>query len=141
MLGVQDPLRGPHQPLGHQAILEADHHLLDAIHVVPEVDDTIDLSELLEELFDDDELLPGEGKVPRLDQDLVGHRIRAKVPEVEALEGVDLAIRDGENLVEDIIGIFGSLEVDKPEVASSMIEDVGDNSKVREGVDDHLLLD
>ena len=122
MLGVQEP-RCP------QTVLDADHHLLDAIH--------IDLYKLL----DDDEPLPGERKVPRLDQDLVGHRIRAKVPEVEALEGVDLAIRDGENLVEDIIGIFGSLEVDKPEVASSIIEDVGDNSKVREGVDDHLLLD
>ena len=114
MLGVQEP-RCP------QTVLDADHHLLDAIHVVPEVDDTIDLSELLEKLFDDDELLPGEGKVPRLDQDLVGHRVRAKVPEVEALEGVDFAIRDGDNLVVDIIGIFGSLEVDKPEVASSII--------------------
>ena len=51
------------------------------------------------------------------------------------------AIRDGENLVEDILGIFGRPEVDKPKAASILIEDKGDNSKVREGVSDHLLLE
>ena len=54
MLGVQEPRC-------HQTVLDADHHLLDAIH--------IDLYKLL----DDDEPLPGERKVPRLDQDLVEH--------------------------------------------------------------------
>ena len=65
MLSVQDLLRGPQQPHGQQAVLEADHHILNVIHVVPKVDDIIDLSELLEELLDDDEHLPGERKVPR----------------------------------------------------------------------------
>ena len=115
----------------YQAVIEADHHLLDAIHVVFKVDDTVDLSELLKELLDDDEPLPGEWKVPRLDQDLVGHRLRANVTEVEALEGVDLAIRHGENLVDDILGIFGRPEVDKPKATSILIEDKGYNSKVR----------
>ena len=61
MLSVQDLLLGPQQPHGQQAVLEADHHILNVIHVVPKVDDIIDLSELL----DDDEHLPGERKVPR----------------------------------------------------------------------------
>ena len=47
----------------------------------------------------------------------------------------------GNNLVVDILGMFGRLEVDKPKDASSLIEDKCDNSKVREGVADHLLLD
>ena len=59
MLTIQDLLLGPHQPHGHQTVLEADHRLLDAVHVVPKVDDTIDMSELLEELLDVDEPLPG----------------------------------------------------------------------------------
>ena len=70
-----------------------------------------------------------------------GHRLRAKVTEVEALEVVDLAFRAGENLAEDILGIFGRPEVDKPKAASNLIEDKGDKSKLREGVTDHLLLE
>ena len=54
---------------------------------------------------------------------------------------VDLAIEDGEKLVEDILGISVRPEVDKNKAASSLIEDKGDNSKVREGVADHLLLE
>ena len=57
------------------------------------------------------------------------------------MEGVNLAIGDGEDLIEDILRIIGRLEVDKPKVASSLIEDKGDNSKVREGVTDCLLLE
>ena len=93
----------------YQAVIEADHHLLDAIHVVFKVDDTVDLSELLEGLLDDD--------------------------------GGDLAIRDGDNLADDILGIFGRPEVDKPEATSILIEDKGYNTKVRYSVADHLLLE
>ena len=57
------------------------------------------------------------------------------------MEGVNLAIRDRQNLVEDTLGIFGRFQFDKPKVISSPIEDEGDNSIVGEGVLDCLHLD
>ena len=139
MVGVQDPLLGPHQLLHHRAVLEADHHFLFTPWPSAKKEDTIHLSKLLEKVLDEDELFPAEGKVVGLDEDLIGNWIRTKL--VESMEGVNLAIRDGQNLVEDILGIFGKFQFDKPKVISSPIEDKGDNSIVGEGVFDCLHLD
>ena len=134
-VGVQDPLFGPYQLLHHTAVLEADHHPW----VFACEKDTINLSKLLEKLLDDDDLIPAEGKVGGLDQDLIWHWIRAKV--VESMEGVNLAIRDGQNLVEDILGIFGRLERNKPKVVCRSPEDETNSSILREGVFDCLHVE
>ena len=99
---------GPHQPLGHQAVLKADHHHLDAIHFVPKVQMICPnfLKNPLMMMID--EPLQGEQKVPRL---------------IKIWQGNPRP------------------EVDKPKAESILIEDKVDNSKVREGGADHLLLE
>ena len=99
MVGIEDPLLGPYQLLHHRAVLEADHHFLGTPWHSTKEEYTIHLSELLEKVLEKDELFPAEGKVVGLYEDLIWDWIRAKV--VESMEGVNLAIRDGQNLVEE----------------------------------------
>ena len=50
----------------------------------------LDFAELLEELLDDDEVLPAGGKLLGLQQDLVGEGVLGGFGHVEVLEGVEL---------------------------------------------------
>ena len=92
---------GPSHHPGH-VLLEADHQSLHPLTGLGHKVNSSNLSEVVEEVLDDDMLLPAAGEAVRLNQDLVGDGIDREV--TEALEDVDGAAIDDHHLVDDLFG-------------------------------------
>ena len=141
-LAVDDHLVGVHKPLGHAGVLEAHHHPLESL-LETEVDQAGDLTKLLEELLDDDGLLPAGGQVLGLEEDLVGEGLLG-LGHAEVLEGVELPLAlgsgDGKQQVVSAAEGAGRLETDEAEVGAGVVAEEADVAKPGEGLGDILLL-
>jgi hypothetical protein len=86
---VEDLLAGAHDPLGHAGLLEAHHDPLGPM-ASPALDNVnIDLAELLEELIDDDKVIPAGKQLLGLQQDLVGKGVLGGLHHPEVHESVE----------------------------------------------------
>ena len=142
-LAVDDHLVGVHKPLGHAGVLEAHHHPLGSALLETEVDQAGDLTKLLEELLDDDGLLPAGGQVLGLEEDLVGEGLLG-LGHAEVLEGVELPLAlgsgDGKQQVVSAAEGAGRLETDEAEVGAGVVAEEADVAKPGEGLGDIQLL-
>ena len=99
---------------------------------------------LLEELLDDDEVLPAGGQLLGLQQDLAGEGVLGGLGYVDVLEGVELPHApgggDGEQKVAGLGVGVGRPELDPAEGEASLVEQVAVVTEAEEGPENVVLL-
>ena len=112
---------GPSHHPGH-VLLEADHQSLHPFTRLGHKVNTINIPKVVEEVINDDMLLPAGGEVVGLNQDLVGDGVDREV--TEALEDVDGAAIDDHHLVDNLLGNGDLAESDNTRALATNISDV-----------------